>query len=144
MSNFYLNVFFLRDSPYYSLPLRVKLGMRSPNNLVSMCNLFGLSEDVGPLVNIGLLAKQFWLVSAEQSINFNIPIYASDYTLGFIPKMDTSEKGISVPLTARGSSPWCIGLPDYRAKPLRLTNLESWYYLLGQNSTLIANLDLIQ
>ncbi len=70
--------------------------MRSPNNLVSMCNLFGLSEDVGPLVNIGLLAKQFWLVSAEQSMNFNIPIYASDYTLGFIPKMDTSEKGISV------------------------------------------------
>lgn len=36
-----------------------------------MCNLFGHSEDVGPLVNIGLLAKLYWLVSAEQSMNLN-------------------------------------------------------------------------
>lgn len=79
--------------------------MRSPDNLVSMCNLFGLSEDVGPLVNIGLLAKIYWLVSAEQSMNLNNLIYASDYTLVFIPKMNTSETGISVPLTARGSPP---------------------------------------
>lgn len=79
--------------------------MRIPNNLVSMCNLFGLSEDVGPLVNIGLLAKMYWLVSTEQSMNLNNLIYASDYTLVFILKMDTSETGISVRLTARGSPP---------------------------------------